>query len=155
LKGTQDTNLKVYLNDVISRFKPGLEQHGQTLAEIISDDLPAASIDPSKMEQVILNLLSNASKFSNETGTIYFKAEIENGALLVEVTDRGIGISQEDQGRLFQPDQRVSQTSRQYSGIGLGLAVSKQIVEAHGGKIWVTSEPGKGSTFSFSVPLNK
>ena len=151
----QKVDLKVFLNDVISRFKPGLEQHGQKLEFSIDGNLPVSSIDTSRLEQVILNLLSNASKFSHDTGTIYFKATGDNANLLVEVIDRGIGIAPEDQARLFEPYHRVEQVNRKVPGIGLGLAVSKQIVEAHGGKIWLTSELGKGSTFTFSIPLKQ
>jgi signal transduction histidine kinase len=151
----QDADLKVYLTGVIARFKPGIEQHGQKLEVQIAEDLPVASIDPSRLEQVMLNLLSNASKFSYATGAIIFKAGIRNMDLLVEVTDHGIGISPEEHSRLFQPYHRVEQDSLKFPGIGLGLAVSKQIVEAHGGKIWLVSELGKGRTFSFTIPLKK
>jgi signal transduction histidine kinase len=105
------------------------------------------------MEQVIINLLSNASKFSPERGTIYFLATIDQNSFVIEVRDEGIGISAEEQARLFQPYHRVEQDRQKFPGIGLGLAVAKQIVEAHGGKIWVTSEAEKGSTFTVEIPL--
>jgi signal transduction histidine kinase len=105
------------------------------------------------LEQVLSNLLSNACKFSPDEGRIGLKVEIQGEELLVEVSDDGIGISEEEQSRLFQPYHRVEQDRQKFPGIGLGLAVAKQIVEAHGGKIWLVSEPGKGSIFSFTIPL--
>ena len=105
------------------------------------------------MEQVIVNLLSNASKFSYEKGNIQFKAFLGDGRLEIEVKDDGIGITPDEQKRLFQPYHRVEQDRHKFPGMGLGLAVSKQIVEAHGGTIRVTSQLGQGSIFSFWIPL--
>jgi PAS domain S-box-containing protein len=146
-------NLRTYLNDVINRYKPGIEQHGQKVDVDIADDLPEASIDASRLEQVILNLLSNASKFSDRDATIYFKAEIDKGGLLVKIIDHGVGISLEEQEHLFQPYYRAEKDRQKFPGIGLGLVVAKQIIEAHGGKIWLDSQPDRGSTFSFTIPL--
>ena len=75
-------------------------------------------------------------------------------ALVIEVQDNGIGIAKEEQTRLFKPYSRLSADRQRHPGLGLGLALAKQVVELHGGKIWVESEPGKGSTFSFSLPLH-
>jgi signal transduction histidine kinase len=119
----------------------------------ISNILPVVNLDPSRMEQVIINLLSNASKFSPEKGKMYFLATLEQNSIVIEIRDEGIGISPEEQARLFQPYHRVEQDRQKFPGIGLGLAVAKQIVEAHGGKIWVTSNAGKGSTFTVEIPL--
>lgn len=102
---------------------------------------------------MIINLLSNASKFSLEKGNIYFSAAYQDETLNIEVRDEGIGITPEEQSRLFQPYHRVEQDRQKFPGIGLGLAVSKQIVEAHGGKIRVESQLGRGSTFSLSIPV--
>lgn len=148
-------NLKTYLEEIIESFKPMIVQLSQQLVADIPESLPIAEIDPSRMEQVILNLLSNAGKFSPVGSQICLKARIEGGCLQVDVKDDGIGISHEDQERLFQPYHRVEQNGKQFPGLGLGLAVAKQIVETHGGKIWVDSESRQGSTFSFKVPLKK
>jgi signal transduction histidine kinase len=134
-------------------FKPTIEQRQQTLVTDIADDLPAAEIDPSRLEQVLSNLLSNSSKFSSEKGSIFFTVRQTKNVLRIEVKDQGIGINPEDQARLFQPYHRVEQDRQQFTGLGLGLAISKQIVEAHGGKIWVESEFEKGSTFVFTIPI--
>lgn len=143
-----------YLNDVIERFLPLIEQNRQFLNLNIAHDLPVAQIDSSRLEQVIINLLSNASKYSPENSEIGFKAAVEDANLRIDIEDHGIGISPEDLERLFQPYHRVEQDRQKYPGIGLGLAVAKQIVETQGGKIWVTSQSGSGSTFSLSIPLN-
>ncbi|MBN1190512.1 MAG: PAS domain S-box protein, partial [Dehalococcoidales bacterium] len=150
----QVNNMEKFLNEVIFRFEPGLADRKQHLTAEIAPDLPEGKFDPSRLEQVIINLLSNASKFSSEGSEIILKAFTEKNMLHVEVQDQGIGISPENQQRLFRAYHRVEQTSKQFPGLGLGLAVSKQIIEAHGGKIWVISQPGQGSTFSFTIPLN-
>jgi signal transduction histidine kinase len=102
---------------------------------------------------VITNLLSNASKYSPEGTEITVIAREEDQKILVEIKDQGIGISSADQQRLFQPYHRVEQDRQSFPGIGLGLAVSKQIVEAHQGRIWIESERGKGSIFKFTIPI--
>ena len=120
-------------------------------------DIPEKSsevnLDPSRFEQVIINLISNAAKFSSENGKIFLNIKVTDKSLNMEVKDEGIGITPEEQERLFQPYHRVEQDRQKFPGIGLGLAVSKQLVEAHGGKIWVESLPGQGSVFSLAIPL--
>lgn len=142
-----------YLKDVILRFKPALDERGQSIHVEIVEDLNPAEIDPSRLEQVIINLLSNASKFSPQNGHISFKARVQCDYLRVEISDEGIGISPEEGQRIFQPYHRIEQDRLKFPGLGLGLAVAKQIIEAHGGKIWVESELDNGSTFLFIVPL--
>lgn len=112
-------------------------------------------MDPSRLEQVIINLLSNSSKFSTEKGHIFFSVRLAYSVLRVEVKDDGLGISPENQKRLFQPYHRVEQDRQQFTGLGLGLglAISKQIIEAHGGNIWVESEVDKGSNFIFTLSI--
>jgi len=147
----QPIEIKPYMEDVISRFKPSIEQRDQYLKVDIAEGIPVTQIDPSRLDQVLVNLLSNASKYSPAKGFIYFKAYRNENNLEVDVTDTGIGISPDEQKSLFQPYHRVDKSRGQ--GLGLGLIVCKQIVEAHGGTIWVTSQSGQGSTFSFRVPL--
>lgn len=142
-----------YLNSVISRFKPSIDQRGQTLTIEIAHDLPPADIDLSRFEQVLVNLLSNASKFSPQNGHINFRSRVKDDELLVEVQDDGIGISTEESQRIFQPYHRVEQDRLKFPGLGLGLAVAKQIIEAHGGRIWINSELGHGSIFSVMIPI--
>ncbi|MDR3321150.1 MAG: response regulator [Synergistaceae bacterium] len=117
--------------------------------------------DDQRLAQVIANLLSNAVKFTPEHGTIWLNTRLlkeEDGVctIQIEVTDSGIGISEEQQSRLFASfNQADSSTSRKFGGTGLGLAISKRIVEMRGGRIWIESEPGMGSTFAFTVTMER
>jgi PAS domain S-box-containing protein len=149
---TRTTDINLFIEGVISRFKPMLETKNQQLNILIPEGLPEIDIDQSRIEQVLINLLSNASKFAPDSD-ISLEISADSEALQFSVTDKGIGISAEEQAKIFQPYHRVEQDRQKFPGIGLGLTVCKQIVEAHGGKIGVTSEPGQGSTFSFRLPL--
>jgi signal transduction histidine kinase len=140
---------------VVSRYKPILDERQQNLVVTLAADLPPLRADASRLEQVIVNLLSNASKFSPPKSDLGLTVKRNDGELLFEVKDSGIGISAENQKTLFEPYYRVKQESNNYPGTGLGLAVCRQIVEAHGGKISVDSQPGKGSTFAFTIPLEE
>jgi signal transduction histidine kinase len=106
------------------------------------------------LRQVTQNLLVNATKFTPEGGTITLRAREENGSIVVEVQDTGYGIPEEEQRRLFRPYHRQIGDREHLSGLGLGLALCKNLVQLHGGRIWVRSQEGKGSTFSFSIPIN-
>ena len=102
---------------------------------------------------MLTNLLSNAHKFTPEGGKISVSAKVTDGQVQVDVADTGIGISAQDQQKLFTKFFRAdSSITREVGGTGLGLTIAKSIVEMHGGKIWVESEIGKGSTFSFTLP---
>jgi signal transduction histidine kinase len=144
-----------FVKGVVSRFISVINQRGQQLEVELPMSLPMIEADPSRLEQVIINLLSNASKFSIETGRIILRVNHRAPELLFEVQDNGKGISSEDQARLFNPYHRVEQDRQQFPGLGLGLAVARQIVESHGGKIWLNSQPGVGSTFYFNIPLKQ
>jgi signal transduction histidine kinase len=102
----------------------------------------------------MFNLLDNAIKFSNDGGSIDVSAEVRGNDLLVQVTDQGIGIAEEARKSLFEKFYQVKSTTR-VGGLGLGLYISKRIIEAHGGRIWVESVEGAGSTFSFTIPLKQ
>jgi len=125
----------------------------QSLVLALPPSLPLVWADEERLRQVVLNLLINASKFTPEGGKITLKAKEKDSTLVVEVQDTGRGISEEEQQRLFQPYHRRINDREHLSGLGLGLALCKHLVELHGGKIWVESRVGKGSTFGFSVPL--
>jgi PAS domain S-box-containing protein len=142
-----------FLEMVAAKFQPVAEDKEQRLVLELPETLPAIEADPSRLEQVLMNLLSNASKFSPEGRTITLRAVIEDNKLVVAIEDQGIGISSEEQARLFEPYHRIERDRWAFPGLGLGLAISKQIVEAHGGRIWLTSELGQGSTFCFSLPV--
>ena len=111
--------------------------------------------DERKVKQVLLNLLSNAVKFTPEGGRIGLKAGRTDGMVEISVTDTGIGIAPEDQAAIFEEFRQVgSDETRKQEGTGLGLTLAKKFVELHGGRIWVESEPGRGSTFTFTLPLS-
>jgi signal transduction histidine kinase len=138
---------------ICNGYLPVLEQKNQHLNLEIGANLPQVEADLPRIEQVFVNLLSNASKYAPQNSEIYVNARVWNQQILVEIIDQGIGISEEDQKKLFMPYHRVEQDRQQFPGIGLGLAVSKQIIEAHHGRIWVESGSGKGCQFIFLLPL--
>ena len=110
-------------------------------------------VDPDRIEQVLRNLLTNALHYSSNGDKVVVKLDTQDKGVMVSVTDTGIGISAEDLPHIFDRFYRVDRSrTRSTGGSGLGLAIVKQLVEAHGGKVWVESELGKGSTFSFSLP---
>jgi two-component system, OmpR family, phosphate regulon sensor histidine kinase PhoR len=123
-----------------------------TLRVDCAKDLPNVKIDLQRLEQVLVNLIHNAVKFTRPGGEITLFAEAIAGEVRFAVQDTGIGIPMEDISRIFERFYRVDK-SRTGSGTGLGLSIAKHIVEAHGGKIWAESVEGQGSTFLFSIPL--
>jgi len=134
------------------QISPMLRGKKQKLNTVLPDSLPIIHGDGQRLEQVMLNLLTNAAKFTPEGGNILVRVQKDDAGIVIDVEDNGIGISREEQPRLFKPYSRLSSDRQRHPGLGLGLALAKQVVELHGGKIWVESEPGKGSTFSFSLP---
>jgi GAF domain-containing protein len=128
-------------------------KHGINLDVTIDERLGEFVGDERKIKQVLLNLLSNAVKFTPEGGRIGIKARQADGSVEISVSDTGIGIAPDDQTRIFEEFRQVgSDYAHKTEGTGLGLTLAKKFVELHGGRIWVTSEVGKGSTFSFSLP---
>jgi signal transduction histidine kinase len=116
-------------------------------------DLPPGRGDERRLTQVLMNLVGNAIKFT-DAGSVRIRATVEDGSFLVAVTDTGVGIAAEDQKRIFEEFQQVDTSStRRKGGTGLGLAIARRIVELHGGRIWVESAPGQGTTFHFTLPL--
>jgi PAS domain S-box-containing protein len=113
--------------------------------------LPQVSAERVRVERVLSNLIDNAMKYSPKGGDVTVFAQREDGCLAVGVKDQGVGISSEDQMRLFKPFERLEATNT-IGGVGLGLNVCRHLIEAHGGRIWVESEPGKGATFLFTLP---
>ena len=130
-------------------------RHGITVDVVVDERLGEFVGDERKIKQVLLNLLSNAVKFTPEGGRIGINAVQSNGAVEISVIDTGIGIAPEDQPRIFEEFRQVgSDYAHKVEGTGLGLTLAKKFVELHGGKIWVASEVGKGSTFTFTLPTN-
>jgi signal transduction histidine kinase len=129
-------------------------RHGITVEVKVDERLGEFVGDERKIKQILLNLLSNAVKFTPEGGRIGINARQSNRAVEISVTDTGIGISAEDQPRIFEEFRQVGiDYEHKSEGTGLGLTLAKKFVELHGGKIWVESEVGKGSKFTFTLPI--
>ncbi len=141
-------NLLVSASD---RMKLQSERAGLTLCVECPDDLPNIQADQARLEQVLVNLIHNAVKFTRPGGEVILLAEAADGKVQFGVKDTGIGIPLDDVSRIFERFYRVDR-SRSGSGTGLGLSIARHIVEAHGGKIWVDSIEGQGSTFFFTIP---
>jgi PAS domain S-box-containing protein len=139
--------------DSIKIFHSLAKDKDIALSEDIPKKLPEVEVDVERLRQVIVNLLSNAIKFSDPGGSVTVKLKTRNGDLLFQVKDRGIGIRKKAMDHLFERFYRAEEKLTR-GGTGLGLFISKQIIEAHGGHIWAESEYGEGSTFSFTLPLN-
>src|SRR5262249_42205878 len=128
-------------------------RRGIMLRCTVDQGLGKISADERKVKQVLLNLLSNALKFTQETGRIDVQASVNDGGARISVTDTGVGIAPEEQELVFEEFRQVGTASMKVEGTGLGLAISRKFVELHGGRIWVESEVGRGSTFAFTLPL--
>lgn len=147
-------NLKDLVDSVATLMGGSATAKGLRLGVVLD---PAVRLavrgDPVRLRQVLTNLVSNAIKFT-EAGAVSIRAQVEDGSFVVAVTDTGVGIAEEDRERIFEEFQQVdSSSTRKKGGTGLGLAIARRIVELHGGRIWVESAPGRGSTFAFTLPL--
>lgn len=148
----EPVDMKSLLLGTCMQVSPLIQGKGQQLNTELPASLPIIHGDGQRLEQAVLNLLTNATKFTPKGGTITLRAQRLDTGMVIEVQDTGIGIAREERDRLFQPYSRLNSDRQRHPGLGLGLALAKQVVELHGGKIWVESEPGKGSTFAFSLP---
>lgn len=136
----------------VERMRMQAERAGIALESELPDDLPEIEVDKVRIQQVFVNLIHNAIKFTSPGGTIKVSAVLKDQAVHFSIADSGIGIPPADLKRIFERFYKTD-PSRSSSGTGLGLSISKHIVEAHGGKLWVESTLGIGSTFTFSIPL--
>ena len=142
------------IEGAVDTFRAVLSQADRTIDVQVPDNLPLVVADADRVGQVLINLISNALKYSPGGGQVTVNAKHSGDYVVVAVTDQGLGISREDQKRLFTKFYRVDTAmTREIGGTGLGLSICKTIIELLGGEIGVTSKPGKGSTFWFSVPL--
>ena len=145
------------VNEIVETLRPLSDEKTMTLRSNVAKDLPPIYVDPDKLKQILINLISNAIKFTPEvTGlievTVIFNDQKQE--LLFSVSDNGIGIPEKDKPRLFDRFYQVDNTStRKYGGTGLGLAIVKKLVDLNHGELWVDTKIGKGSTFYFTVPL--
>ena len=156
--GRMELALDAYsVEDVVNTVKTSLRslaaEKGLDFVTVVQPDMPICHGDAKRITQCLVNLAGNALKFTRE-GRVEIGAEIRDGALLFRVSDTGIGIAASQLGHIFEEFRQVDATiTREFGGTGLGLSITKKFVELHGGRIWVESEAGKGSTFFISMPL--
>ena len=150
------------VQNVTSQLYPEIQSKKQSLMLDTPDTLPQVQADRWYLEQILLTLIANASKFTGEKGQIKVRAFSDGESMICQVSDTGVGIPAEEQERVFQAYYQVNRAKdlagqpvirKGYSSGGLGLAIAKFLVEIHGGKIWLESTVGQGSSFFFSLPL--
>ncbi|HXJ79065.1 MAG TPA: GAF domain-containing sensor histidine kinase [Candidatus Methylomirabilis sp.] len=147
-------NVPAALENAVTLVRERAVRHSITLHVDVDPRLGECVGDERKIKQVLLNLLSNAMKFTPEGGRVRVKAILADGAVEVSVSDTGIGIAPEDQGTIFEEFRQVGgDEARKHEGTGLGLTLTKKFIELHGGRIWVESDVGRGSTFTFTLPI--
>ena len=146
-----DVNAVIY--NAIDQLSSIISSRHQSLTINLAPDVPHAMADSLRLEQILLNLLSNASKFSPENSSISLSANRHDNYLVIEMKDSSTPIPLEECNKIFQPYYQFKPDKENTSGIGLGLALCKHLVELHGGQIWVEGNQDKGNTFSFTLPL--
>jgi signal transduction histidine kinase len=147
-----DFHLPSAIDDALLLMRERASRRGLALERHVEERLGEIRADQRKVKQVLLNLLSNAVKFTPEGGRIEVRAGLVEASIEISVTDTGIGIAPEDQKAVFEEFKQVGKADKKAEGTGLGLALCRKFVELHGGRIWVKSEIGKGSTFTFALP---
>lgn len=149
---TEPISIKSVIQEAVKKIEQQFPKHRFLIS--LPRQLPPVKADQLRVERILYNLLENAAKYSPQGSEIRVLAKREKDHLTMGVADQGPGISLHDQAKLFQPFQRLEDSRlKGVKGAGLGLLVCRRLVEAHGGRIWVESEPGRGSTFSFTLPL--
>jgi signal transduction histidine kinase len=148
-----DFHLPSALDNALTLVRERAGRRAIALHLSIDDRLGMMNGDERKIRQVVLNLLSNAIKFTPEGGRIEVGAALRDGSVEVPVTDTGVGIAPEDQEAVFEEFRQVGTADKKMEGTGLGLALSRKFIELHCGRIWVTSQVGAGSTFTFTIPV--
>jgi signal transduction histidine kinase len=149
----EQTALAPLLRGVLATMAGLAKDKRLTLTLEAADDLPVVTIDKTRIRQVLLNLLANAVKFTEQGGISLRAAPTDDGMICIRVTDSGRGIAPEQQALVFEEFRQVQEAQHRQQGSGLGLPISKRLVELHGGKIWLESQPGEGSTFAFTLPI--
>jgi signal transduction histidine kinase len=140
--------------DALTLIRERAQAHRITLVKDVDASLGTIVADERKFKQILLNLLSNAVKFTPDGGRIEVNARRVDGAARIAVVDTGIGIAPEDQEAVFEEFRQVGRDyTKKQEGTGLGLALTRKFVELHGGRIWLESTPGRGSAFTFMIPL--
>jgi len=149
-----DFSLPAAIDNALTLVRERASRHGIRVGQTVDDRVGLIRGDERKVKQVLLNLLSNALKFTPEGGRIDVRATMTDGMAEISVTDTGVGIAPEDQEAIFEEFRQVGTADKKVEGTGLGLALSRKFIQLHGGRIWVQSQPGKGSTFSFTLPAS-
>jgi signal transduction histidine kinase len=151
-----DVRTSDVLNDLLPALRNEIERRQHTINIEAPADLPPVRVDPKRLSQVLTNLISNAYKYTPNGGTITIRAMRENGIVRCEVSDTGVGMSEEQLAKLFTKFWRADDPHvREQPGSGLGLTIAKNLIEMQGGEMTVTSEKGKGTTFSFTMPVSE
>jgi signal transduction histidine kinase len=148
-----DFDLPAAIDSAVTLVRERAARRGITLGTAVGEGVGEVRGDERKIRQVALNLLSNAIKFTPEGGRIEVAAVPNDGSVEVSVSDTGVGIAPEDHEAVFEEFRQVGASAAKQEGTGLGLALARKFIELHGGKIWVTSQVGAGSTFTFTLPL--
>jgi two-component system phosphate regulon sensor histidine kinase PhoR len=146
------TDLNLLVKEVVAQMNPLAQRQEVTIAAAPATNLPVVRADKERIRQTLINLVHNAIKFNHPGGKVAVSTEADTESAIVNVSDTGIGIPKEDLPHVFERFYKADR-ARAQGGSGLGLAIAKHTIQAHGGNIWVKSEEGKGSTFSFSLPL--
>ena len=145
-------DLAATVDNTLSLVRERAQRRGIALKSTLDGSLTTLHADERKVKQVLLNLLSNALKFTPEGGAIDVLVSTTDKEVEVAVKDTGVGIAPDEQDSVFEEFRQVGSAAKKIEGTGLGLAISRKFVELHGGKIWVTSQLGTGSTFTFTLP---
>ena len=150
-----DVDLRRLAADTAERLRLFAERQGVTIVVETSDPVPAVRGDADRLGQVLVNLLHNAVKFSHDGGVVTVSVQRNGARIVTSVADRGVGIPRAAQARIFERFYKVDRARLRGAagGTGLGLAIARNVIEQHGGTIWVESEEGRGSTFSFGLPV--
>jgi signal transduction histidine kinase len=148
-------NLRQLLGEIAEFIRPAAERSELIFSLELPGRLPKVWGDRERLQQVIMNLLNNALKYTPKKGRVYLKAYTRPGELILEVCDTGCGMSPAAQEALFQPYEHRDPSQQRKDGLGLGLVITKAIIERYKGKIWVESELGRGSRFFVSLPIVK
>jgi signal transduction histidine kinase len=147
-------HLPTALDNALTLVRERATRHGITLTQTVDEQVGDIVADERKVKQILVNLLSNAVKFTPEGGRVGLSATAAESVVTIAVTDTGVGIAPEDQAAIFEEFRQVGlDEARRQEGTGLGLTLAKKFVELHGGRIWVESQVGQGSTFSFTLPV--
>jgi len=149
----EEVSMNEVTEEALELVRPHADEKGLEVRSLIPSALPNVWGDRARVRQVLANMLANAVKFT-ERGSVSVSASSAEGWVTISVTDTGVGITPEAQAYVFDEFRQAdSSTTRRYGGTGLGLAISKRLITLHGGRIWVDSEVGKGSTFHFTLPI--